>query len=206
MIPDQLTSRILKTELIYWKDLQFIQQEDFKELPVEAFERLKKSILNNNFTQPFYIWECPSDKVKYCLDGKHRVLVLESLVKENFHVPDLLPATFVDCENKTEAAKLVLLYSSSYAQITESGFMNFLEMYELNPEDIKMEVSIPGISDVVNMPFPDQLTDDPKNKPAVMKITFATAAELERLKEGIENYLKENAEVSYILSVSAGEI
>lgn len=201
-----LSSRVLKTELIDWKNLQFIQQESFKELPPDAKQQLKNSILKNDFTQPFYVWQDPADSVIYCLDGKHRTIALEELIKENLHVPDLLPATFIDCKDKQHAAKLVLLYSSAYAQITESGFLDFIKLYDLDAEEIKMEALIPGITDIPVIDMPDELVGIPKNKPATIKITIATVEELERLKPEIENFMKENCEVSYILSVSAGEI
>src|SRR5690242_11673982 len=95
MKPATLTFRVLKTELIEWRKLKFIQQETFKELSPHAKERLKTSILSNNFTQPFYVWEDPSTADIYCLDGKHRTLILEMMVREGIEVPDLLPATFI---------------------------------------------------------------------------------------------------------------
>ena len=90
MKPATLTSRVLKTELIEWRKLKFIQQETFKELSPQAKERLKASILSNNFTQPFYVWEEPATHDIYCLDGKHRTLILEMMVQKGIEVPDLL--------------------------------------------------------------------------------------------------------------------
>lgn len=143
MQPATLTSRVLKTELIEWRKLKFIQQESFKELSPQAKERLKTSILSNNFTQPFYVWEDPSTGDIYCLDGKHRTDILEILASEGHRVPNLLPATFIYCENKKEAAGLVLIYSSIYAKITQQGLFDFIEMYDISREEMKMTVDIP---------------------------------------------------------------
>ena len=38
-------SRVIKTELINWRELQFIQDETFKELPADAKHRLHTAIL-----------------------------------------------------------------------------------------------------------------------------------------------------------------
>ncbi|MDQ3047063.1 MAG: site-specific DNA-methyltransferase [Bacteroidota bacterium] len=138
-------SRVIKTELINWRDLRFIQNDDFKELPEEARHKLKASIMSNNFTQPFYVWEDGSG-VMFCLDGKHRTLLLEELIKEGFDVPYELPATFIDCKNRKEAAKLVLIYSSTYAKITQTGMFDFMNLNDLVFEEFKNEIDFPDFS------------------------------------------------------------
>lgn len=137
--------RIIKTENINWRELQFIQQDDFKDIPVEAVQKLKASLVGNSFIQPFYIWEAP-DGVRYCLDGKHRTKFLEELVTEGYEVPYELPATFVDCADKKEAARLVLVFSSAYAKITQTGLNNFITLNELDWSEIKGEVDLPEFS------------------------------------------------------------
>ncbi len=141
-----LKSRVLKTELIDWRELQFIQQDNFKELPKEAKDKLKDSILANNFTQPFYVWQDDLTGIIYCLDGKHRTIILEELSAEGYDIPYLLPATFIDCADKKEAARLVLIYSSIYAKIGQQGLFDFIEEYELSFSDIKEMIDIPDFS------------------------------------------------------------
>lgn len=141
-----IASRVIKTENINWQELQFIQTDKFKELPEDAKHKLKASLISNNFTQPFYIWEEEETGIKYCLDGKHRTLLLDELIKEKVNVPYLLPATFIRCENKKEAAKLVLVYSSIYAKITQEGLNEFIQFNELDLEELKMEIDLPEFS------------------------------------------------------------
>lgn len=145
MVATALTSRVLKTQLIDWRKFKFIQPEDFKDLNPDARRRLKNSILTNKFTQPFYVWQEPDTGDIYCLDGKHRTLILEELIKEGIQVPELLPATFIHCVDIKEAAELVLIYSSIYAKTSEQGLFDFIKMYELDPDDLKMSIDIPGI-------------------------------------------------------------
>lgn len=57
---ENLTSRVIKTENINWRDFKFIQSDSFKDFELEAAHKLKASILGNNFTQPFYVWNYPS--------------------------------------------------------------------------------------------------------------------------------------------------
>lgn len=141
-----LTSRIIKTQEVNWQEFQFIQQDNFKELSTEAMHKLKASILSDSFIQPYYVWE-DSDGIVYCLDGKHRNLALKELISEGVDVPYLLPATFIKCENKREAAKLVTKYSSIYAKVTQQGLFDFLTMYDLDFSDIKQETDLPEFSE-----------------------------------------------------------
>ena len=133
---ESITSRVIKTEHVNWKSFRYIQQDDFKELPKEASVKLKASILANNFTQPFYVWHDQSDGQLYCLDGRHRTRMLEELEKEGVSVPETLPGTFIDCQNKSRAAELVLVYSSIYAKVTEQGLFDFIKLYDIDFNEI----------------------------------------------------------------------
>lgn len=139
-------NRILKTELISWKNLKFLQEDSFKDLNPLAEKALRASIVSNNFTQPFYVYE-DKDGSLYCLDGKHRSMTLLKMEEEGTEVPDLLPATFVSCKNKKEAAELVLQYSSVYAKITERGLIDFQSKFELELPSFEM-FSLPGFDDL----------------------------------------------------------
>lgn len=200
-----LKSRVLKTDLVNWRTFKFIQQDSFKDLSLEAKQKLKASMVENNFTQPFYVWQSPEGEL-ICLDGKHRTLILEELIAEKVKVPLTLPATFIDCKDKKEAAKLVLIYSSTYARITETGLGEYLSMNDLKLEDIQMQVDLPGLSmgEFTVAPIPDELIADPKDKPATLKITFNNAEELERAKPEIDLLLQKFNGAYY--SVSCGEI
>jgi DNA modification methylase len=140
-----LRSLVIETKPVRWKDMGFIQQDDFKDLPAEARLKLKQSIISNEFTQPFYVWQDKKGEL-YCLDGKHRVMILEELQAENYMIPEQLPATFIRCKSKKEAARLVLVYSSIYAKITQQGLFDFIEMYDLQYDKLIEQVDIPEFS------------------------------------------------------------
>lgn len=143
-----LKSRVIETRLVAWKEFKFIQQETFKELPPDAKEKLKASILLNNFSQPFYCWQDPKTKDIYCLDGKHRTGIMLELIQEGVTIPEVLPATFMQCENKKEAAALVLQYSSIYAHTTEQGMFDFIKMYDLEWQELNTTIDLPGLDTI----------------------------------------------------------
>jgi DNA modification methylase len=137
----KIKNRVLKTSPIKWKELSFIQDENFKEWINEGDEKLVKSLLRYQFADPFKVWE--NDGKIYCLDGKHRYLDLLRIESTGVEVPEYLPATFIDCRDKNEAAELVLVYSSYYAKITQQGLFDFVSKFEL---------SLPNLSDKINIP------------------------------------------------------
>lgn len=144
---ESIKSLVVETKLLDWKTFEFIQQDDFKSLTEESKVKLKASILNNNFTQPFYVWLEPETNIFFCLDGMHRCKMLRELEAEGNIIPNLLPATLINCENKKEAAKLVLIYSSVYANITQQGLFDFLNIYDLEYKSIIDTIEIPEFSE-----------------------------------------------------------
>lgn len=141
-----IASRVLKTEPINWRNLQFIQQEDFKEWINNGDAKLLESIMKYQFVDPFKVWEHKG--VLYCLDGRHRYLDLERVAESGATVPDMLPGTFIDCQNMKEAAELVLVYSSAYAKITQTGLLEFVHKFDLNLPDLKDILNIPEFDNI----------------------------------------------------------
>lgn len=139
----EIKNRILKTELIDWKSLKELQPKGFKELSKENYEKLKQSILNNSFAMAFTVWQDKKDI--HIIDGHHRYKVLALIEKDGINVPEKLPCTFIDCKNRKEASKLVLMYSSIYAKTQEEGLYEFINLEGLDFEEIKTEFDIPEI-------------------------------------------------------------
>ena len=140
-----IKNKILKTELIHWKNAEWLQNKNLKELSSENLERIKTSIKNNNFVQPFNVWQDKKGDL-WILDGHHRKLALECLEREGLKIPDKLPANFIDCKDKREAAKLVLVYSSIYAKIQVDGLKEFVELNNLDFADLAVEIDIPELN------------------------------------------------------------
>jgi hypothetical protein len=139
-----INSRIIKTELIKWRDLEFIQDENFKEWIGGGDTKLIESILKYQFVDAFKVWE--HDGKLFCLDGKHRYLDLIKVTDLGHTVPYELPATFIDCENIESAAELVLVYSSAYAKITQQGMFDFVSKFNLDLPKMNETINIEGFS------------------------------------------------------------
>jgi hypothetical protein len=139
-----IQSRIVKTEKINWKELSFIQDDNFKEWIDGADEKLLQSILKYQFVDPFKVWE--HDGNIYCLDGKHRYKDLLKVEESGMKVPEMLDATFIDCTDEKEAAELVLIYSSAYARITQQGLFDFVSKYDIDMPEMKNIMAIPEFS------------------------------------------------------------
>lgn len=137
----QITSKIVKTAPVNWKKLKPIQGEKFKDLSAESYKKLKTSLIKNNFIAPFAVWQ-DKDKAIYTIDGVHRQRVLTELESEGYDVPEALPANFIECKNRKEAAKMLLVYSSAYARTTESGLAEFLDLEGLNLIDLSDEIEL----------------------------------------------------------------
>lgn len=139
-----INSKIIETKPVKWRELQFIQQENFKEWIADGDTKLIQSLLKYQFIDPFKVWR--DGETIYCLDGKHRYLDLLEIEKQGNKVPDELPATFMQCRDIKEAAELVLVYSSAYAKITQQGLFDFVTNFKLDIPELNDIISIPEFS------------------------------------------------------------
>ncbi len=138
-----IKDKIIKSELIDWKKLKFIQSDDLKELSPEAKEKLKTSIKSNNFISSFKVWQS-KDKL-FCLDGKHRYNILLELEAEGAKIPGKLRADIIDCKDKKEASKLVLIYTSFYAQLLQEPLFEFIELNKLDIDSLIAQTNFENI-------------------------------------------------------------
>jgi hypothetical protein len=139
----EVKDRIIKTESINWRKLEWLQNPNLKELTKDSFQKLKASLVKNNFIQPFNVWE--NNGKTWILDGHHRKRAMEELEKEGYSIPRNLSANFIRCKDRKEAIKLILIYSSIYANVTEEGLYELISVEKLNFEDLKEEIDLPNI-------------------------------------------------------------
>src|SRR3990167_6169592 len=66
----------------------------------------------------------------------------QSIIANNFIDPFKV---WQKCEDRKEAAKLVLVYSSIYARTTEEGLYQFLNDEKLDFDGLKLEIDLPNI-------------------------------------------------------------
>jgi len=128
---------------VRWRELKPIQPENFKELSKQSYDKLRQSLIKNNFIAPFAVWQ--NKEEIYTIDGVHRQKVLLMLEADGVEVPETLDAVFIDCKSRKEAAKLLLVYSSAYARTTDEGLYEFLNQEMLNFDELKLEIDMPDI-------------------------------------------------------------
>jgi hypothetical protein len=63
----EIKNRIVKSEDVEWKKLKYIQSDNFKELSKEAYQRLRASIVNNQFIESFKVWQKGKELYLYLL-------------------------------------------------------------------------------------------------------------------------------------------
>lgn len=56
-----MLDKILKTEKISWKALKPYQPKGLKKTTPERMAKLKKSLKENGFASPFYVWQRGKD-------------------------------------------------------------------------------------------------------------------------------------------------
>jgi len=132
---NEITSKITKQELVKWRALKWLQNSNLKDIPTDALGKLKRSLIENDFIQPFNVWQDAKGTI-WILDGHHREKALKELEAEGYTIPEELPANFVQCNSKKDAAKLVLVYSSIYARVTDQGLFDFLSDFDLKLTDL----------------------------------------------------------------------
>jgi hypothetical protein len=132
----KITNRVIVVRPREWKNFKFLQPSNFKNLSKKDAEELMNSIINNNFVETFKVWEDKSDNSLYCLDGYHRCWALRTLESTGYQIPDRFQCEFIQCDSKREAAKLVLVYSSRYAQPTVEGTYRHMDMYNILDSNI----------------------------------------------------------------------
>jgi len=139
-------NKILKQELVNWRELTWLQTDSFKKLSPESLNKLKTSLSKNGFIQPFNVWYDTESKTQYILDGHHRRLAMTELEESGERIfPDELPANFIKCKNRKEAIEFLLLYSSQYAIATKDGLVQMLELEDIQISDISSEIDIQGL-------------------------------------------------------------
>ena len=165
--------KIIKYEMIAWKTAHWLQPKKFKSRLRSDINRLKNSLLKNDFIMPFFVSEKIEEDKIFILDGHGRKEALNELSSEGHSVPDSLPALFLDVKTKEEAFKTLLLFNSNYGMITRSGLKDVLSELDLKEQEIKNEVHLVEILDDLVQDTGDDLKDyEISNKKLNVLITF----------------------------------
>jgi DNA modification methylase len=165
-----LVNRILKSELINWREIQPLQPDNFK-LPYN-YKDIEKSLDKHGFAMPFFVWE--KSGVIYAVDGHTRKEIL--IQREN--VPDQLPAVFIDAKNKRDAIEILLeVYNQKHNPIDGIVLLEFLKTTEIETESINVE-SLNVVTNIPEITPPTVKDDDFNGNPPTNKDTFSKSGDI----------------------------
>lgn len=121
-------------------------QGNLKTLSVENFEKLKKSILTNGFSFPFFVW-ADGGPPAYLLDGHQRLRVLSTLKQQGYQLPPEFPVVYIAAADLKHAKQKLLLATSAYGKMEAQGLYEFLSGAEI-PIEIAFDQFEPPLVDV----------------------------------------------------------
>lgn len=118
-------------------------QGNLKSLTESNFKALKQSLVKDGLPLALHSWRDENGKL-WTVDGHMRIKALKSLEADGYFIPPI-PITLVKASNKKEAAKAILISSSRYGVLEDSGLADFMIDFDLKLEDIEL-LDLPEIS------------------------------------------------------------
>lgn len=119
-------------ELEKFKDFQ----GNLKTLTDTGKAKLRKSLETKGFISAIHCWQ--ENGNFWVLDAHQRIKVLKEMKLDGWKIPPL-PTEFVEAKNRKEAKEILLLKSSTYAEIDDLGLEDFLKDSQLFEELDRLE-------------------------------------------------------------------
>ena len=187
-------------DIDWLNNLYDLQPENVK-IPINL-NYLKQSIVMHGVALHFAVW---NDKGKYyCIDGHTRKQILIELVADGVEVPTKLKAFEILAKDRQEAIKiLVEVYNQKHNPFAEEILTEWLEVEEIDIENLQ-SVNVMSES-ILQEPNFDELTEEHRNLPATMKITFENVQQLQKAKIDIQELIDRKYQGAFF-KVSAGEL
>lgn len=192
MIEDNLEYRKIK-----WREIEPLQPDGYK--VNVSYDAIKESIEKHGFSRPFHVWE--SEGKYYSIDGVQRKSVL---IDMGNNVPVELSAIIHTAETRKQAIEILVdVFNQKESKVDEAIHMEWME--EEGAETLgKIDFSFDMVEEIEEPDF-DDLTDEMKNKPPTMKITFEAPEQLQKAEIDIQELLDRKYGGAYF-SVSCGEL
>jgi len=148
-----IENRIVKTELIKWREIKPLQPDNLKH--IFNYKYIEDSILTHGFSMPFFVWQNGNDI--FAVDGHSRIEVLNNL--EN--VPEELPATFINAKDRKEAIEILLeVFNTKSNPIANEVLTEWVEIEQISVNVQSLNVKIEQIYETENEPDYSLLDDD----------------------------------------------
>lgn len=179
------------TKTISWDVLKTYEFNDLKEKENRDISKLKNSIINDNFSFPFYLWKDHN----YIIDGNGRNLALQELEAEGYKIPEL-PIVEIEANTKAHAKKLVLLASSNYGKVTKESYDLFIEDIDLELDDIELKIEDIGFT-VDDEDLSDEFSLPEGDKAPFQQMTFTLADEQANILKQKIDEIKKSEDYKY---------
>ena len=148
-----IENRIVKTELIKWREIKPLQPDNLKH--IFNYKYIEDSILTHGFSMPFFVWQNGNNI--FAVDGHSRIEVLNNL--EN--VPEQLPATFINAKDRKEAIEILLeVFNQKSNPIANEVLTEWVEIEQISVNVQSLNVKIEQIYETENEPDYSLLDDD----------------------------------------------
>ena len=136
----KLQDKVIKSEKVDWRSLKWLQSENLKQ--AINIDKLIESLVKNGMIRGFHVWEDTSGQI-WILDGHHMKMALEKIEKDKLlEIPEMLTCYFIDCADRKEAGRIVLLHSATYASLTATGLMDHLASFDLDLGELGSMISL----------------------------------------------------------------
>lgn len=149
----QIKATCTTNKYIKLEDFENFQNDNFKQMTKDAFEKLKNAILKHGIFMPIFTWKGRNA----IIDGYHRIKVLKELKKDGYKICDI-PVFEIDGKSEKDIAEKLLLINSKYARITDEGMHDFVNQFDLDFSELQFEIDLPEI----NLDIEDNFSE--KNK------------------------------------------
>ncbi len=141
------------------KDLVPLQGE-LKKRSQKDLDDLTADLLAKGQVSPFIIWEEPSTKLKYILDGHGRYQAYMRMAIADSKILVLpRPAVYIKAKDLAEAKELLLHIDMRYGKMTAGGVQSFIaDLPKFDPSTLRL-------------PMPKAVAVKPVNAPAVPEVS-----------------------------------
>lgn len=129
-------------------------QDDLKSLSKENYDKIKREIVKNGFSEPVSVWK--ADGKNYILNGHQRVRALVGLRDDGYDV-DRIPVSYIEAKTAKEAKRKILGLAGQYGKVEKDELYKFISDYDLEMDEIFEHVRFPEIDD---LEFLEEFGDD----------------------------------------------
>lgn len=119
-------------------------QGELKELTVQRYEQLKKSILTLGFSFPENVWLDPQTSKWMCLDGHQRLRTIKKMIEEGYSC-ESLPCSIVHADNQKQAKRKLLAAASQFGAVTGAGLYEFMSEADMDFKELTENFNFPEI-------------------------------------------------------------